>query len=411
MSICMFLKVFGDLCLCYSVVSALPALFAHEMSFLWVALICGLGGGVAGLLSEQGKGRFRFWALLLPASTLLLAGSLIEVLMLIPAIAYSAVLICREHMVLEYYDFRAFYLRALALWALFLAVVGMLFGFESESHQSTMTFDFMGTLSYGLLYALSGVLLLRQLRLGVDTRSGARAMNGIQLVLLLSGTVVLVAVIVTVEQIYHEDLLALLMMVIPVLLSAPFVFLGAVLEVLIRLFAMLPNYRRYEETVQEGSGAWADTVISTEETTLEELQAAQEAAFPWWLAVLVLALLVVLLLYMLKILRAHSEGQGSAGTMGTVTPQRREKKAVNRSNRGKVRKAYRTYLKAEKNSGLKLKTNQTSEDILRLVTSDTDPDAAARLRQVYLAARYDESRDITPDQVKAAKDALRLSRK
>ena len=77
------------------------------------------------------------------------------------------------------------------------------------------------------------------------------------------------------------------------------------------------------------------------------------------------------------------------------------------SNRGKLRRFYREFLRTERRRGAKLRTNQTSEDILRKISSDTDRQAASELRRLYIGARYDLSREVSDDQVKAAKAALK----
>jgi hypothetical protein len=89
----------------------------------------------------------------------------------------------------------------------------------------------------------------------------------------------------------------------------------------------------------------------------------------------------------------------------------KKKKASKLSNRHKVRQLYREFLRAENGWGLKLKKNDTSADVLRRIHPETDKESAAALRQVYLAARYDDRQNISREQVSEAKQALKGTRK
>ena len=64
-------------------------------------------------------------------------------------------------------------------------------------------------------------------------------------------------------------------------------------------------------------------------------------------------------------------------------------------------------MKNEKRKGRKIHTDQTSEDLLTGLAYGTDPKGAARLREVYIQARYDDVRNVTQEQVEQAKSALK----
>lgn len=59
---------------------------------------------------------------------------------------------------------------------------------------------------------------------------------------------------------------------------------------------------------------------------------------------------------------------------------------------------------------MKLRHHMTSADILNASAPETDPEAARTLREIYVAARYGENREITPAQVQTAKAALKQLR-
>mgnify|MGYP003299282575 CR=1 FL=1 len=81
------------------------------------------------------------------------------------------------------------------------------------------------------------------------------------------------------------------------------------------------------------------------------------------------------------------------------------------SNRTRVRQAYRSFLRAEQDLGMRLHSSDTSEDVLGRIHRSTDRAGAAELRNVYLVARYDERQNISRKQVDQAKHALRATRK
>ena len=90
-------------------------------------------------------------------------------------------------------------------------------------------------------------------------------------------------------------------------------------------------------------------------------------------------------------------------------PPERPMYKVRQSDRERLRRQYRAFLKAAEKQGLRRHAGQTSADILASVPAGIDRIAAAELRTLYLAARYDEARDVTPEQVRAAKLARRKS--
>ena len=85
----------------------------------------------------------------------------------------------------------------------------------------------------------------------------------------------------------------------------------------------------------------------------------------------------------------------------------KKKSFVYRSNREKVRQTYRKFLAHERTGGLKLKKSYTTADILSRISPSTDRAAAAKLREIYLLARYDEEGEITRSQADAAREALK----
>ena len=53
MSFLMFLKVFSDICLCFSALSAFPMLFGGDLPLFSAAILCGAGVWLAAVLDEH----------------------------------------------------------------------------------------------------------------------------------------------------------------------------------------------------------------------------------------------------------------------------------------------------------------------------------------------------------------------
>ena len=116
MSTWVFLKVFADACLCFGILTSFPAVFPVSISLLWPALLCAAGAGIAAHFRNVGKESLRFLGLLLCAVTLWLPGDRTELVVLLPVVLYSAVVIVRGELSLEYYTFRQHFKGTLIFW-------------------------------------------------------------------------------------------------------------------------------------------------------------------------------------------------------------------------------------------------------------------------------------------------------
>lgn len=408
MSTWTFLKVFGDLCIYFSVISAFPSLFVHEFTFFWPALLCAAGAGMAALLTDYEKKPLRFLGLILPLSSLILTGSLIELLILLLPLTYTVIVIVRGRLSLEYYSFRQTFLRSFIPWGLFFVLIFLFQYFEEIFNSAQTLLDCRAAFLFGLLYAFTGVLLLRQLRIGLDDQA-QRKMNRRQMVSTLCASGAGLLGIVALERLLHESATSILRLI--------YGFFGFLLSLPYKLLLMLIESESdrivdFTETVHPSQSPEPTETVPIETPAVEDVaQAVSESGFPWWLVVLILIALLVALFFLLRTFRSRSVSAGSEETVERLTPVKREKKPSRQTNRGKVRHLYRQFLKEEQKRGLKRKPSHTSADILQRISPTTDPDAAAELREIYLHARYNETDDVIPAQVEAAKNALKRSRK
>lgn len=407
MSTWVFLKMFGDACLYFSAVSALKALFPHTFSFYLPALLCGLGPATAAFVTRRWNEERRYWCIALPLLSLLLVGSVMDVLILIPILAYAIAVIIRCDFYLEYYDFRESFLRTLRVWCIAFCVIAVFHGLETQAEPDKAVLETTGALYYGLLFMLSGVILSRMLRLGHT--GGKRWTKGQAAVAVGLGGGVLAAMIVLEKLLQNmaSSLGDVLLSFLMLLLGLPGQLLNKFLNWVISLVDK--GYLEYAQAKQqEIREISSGSVLPTEAAGEKAAETAN--AFPWWLAVLILAALAVLLVWMLKQLRAGAVVSRGEGSVEKLEQPQRKSRTSRRTNRAKVRHYYRQFLRLEKKKGAALRSNQTSEDILSSVSPEADTASAAQLREIYLAARYDESRDISREQAEYAGAALKRYR-
>lgn len=408
MSIWLFVKTFGDICLYFSVVSAFPKLFPYRFAFLWPALLGGLGVAMADMLSMHGKQRLRFLCLLLPLSAFLLAESTMEYLVLALPVGYAAALMIRNLNFLEYYRFRTMFSRSITAWGLYFGVICLLCYFENATQPWRTTLQYQTPLVCGLLYMFCGVMLLRQLRMGTDGKQSR--LNGTQMVVFLSASAVGMLGLVALERVlqrYATSVLEILKKAFLYIVTAPLTILTQLISAgLSGRFEVLqePADEQIQYTEPPVEGGFPPPVLGTVE------QAAEESGFPWWLVALILAAMVTVLAILA---RAYSKRRVFAATdeiHGAAEAKTKNREARERSNRSKMRQIYRSFLKQQRGNGMKLYHHYTSEDVHRHLTDNTDSEAAQTLRQVYLSARYDETREVTTQQLKTAKDAMKRIR-
>ncbi len=412
MSILLFLKVFADASLVFSVLGAFPKLFVHSYSFLYPALLCGAGVGVASFLSQQGRYEVRFFGLVLPLASFALVGSVLDAVILLPAVLYSVLIIFKGDLTLEYYDFREVFTRSFTVWCVFFVLMCMFNGFEAQLDTEIKTFDYKVPFQYGLIYALCGIILLRQLRLGEDRLSQEKIMNNLQLIAVLGGLAAVILGIVVIERILQDSATSLITELSKGILTVVATPLMYLLRWLSKLFAV--DSDSIKDFFEEKENSTQPTVMAPPPLVDESedgVQNTNQDGFPWWLVGLFLILLVAVLLYLLKTFSKRAAVPLTEEKVSRIAPPQKDKREDRRSNRGKVRQYYREFLKAEKRNGVVLRSNQTSQDILDHISRETDHQSAAHLRQIYLEARYNEQTSISADDAKKAKTALKNCRK
>lgn len=401
MSMWVFLKVFADACLCFGILASFPAVFPVSISLLWPALLCATGAGIAAHFRNAGKDGLRFLGLLLCAVTLWLPENSTELVVLLPVVLYSAVVIVRGELSLEYYTFRQYFKGTLTfLVCAFLILCAL--AYLDKPFDNVENFDAEAVTRYGILHAVAGVALLRQLRLGEQGIAGRR-MNAAQTAIAVGGTGVVVLGIAAAEKWLHQSLMALLRTASTALL-APLLMLydwfsDRGMDVVEGLTGKDPLTPQQRPTTPPGAIPMESVPLET--PVLQE----PERAFPW-LVIVVLATLVILVTVMLRSFRGKIAVPVQEEVIEKLQPKLRQKQGSG-SNRSRIRRLYRDFLKNQRKRGVQLRRYHTSADIQRNLTADTDTVAADQLRQVYLSARYDEGCEISARQLARAKAAYK----
>lgn len=407
MNFAIFWKTLGDLCLYFSVVSAFPTLFSHSFSYLWILLLCAGGVGLSAALSDRFGFGWRLVGLVVPAAGFAFCSGTVELLTVLPPVVYAWAVIISGYFRLEYLSYRAYFRKSFGAALAFLLLIFVAFTVEEMTRPWMNVFSYQGPAVFTVIAGAGGVALLRLLRLGTE---GNRKMNGTQTALLLGGTGAVVASIVGIYQLlvrYGEELMNSLSEIIRGLLAAPMGLVAWIIGLLLENIEEM-----YEETQQ----STMPTVEPTETPKLPGFAGdpvATEPAqpetwgFPWWLLVVILAVMAVVLYFAMKQNRGRrTKVDHGVRTEKADTAERKTRE--NRSgNRAKVRKTYREYLKYEKRRGTVLRTDQTSLDIYNARAEETNGAAAESLRQIYLKARYSDSTEITAKDAAKAKSELK----
>lgn len=400
-----FFKVFGDVCLYFTLISALPTFFPCRFEFYIPALACAAGAAIAHSLSKI-RPALRYLGCLLPLCSIFLARNVNEIIILFPAIVYCLAVILRANPP-EYYRYLRFYKKLI----FFLCAVLIVFYIISElliTLSRIYAFDLGSFATYGLLSVISGVFLMRSLRLGNLTEHGT---NRRQLIFTVGATASFVLIGIASERIlmkHGRSVVEFILSMLKTILAIP---------VYIVLLILGRSDKQERKEVEEA-------IITEMTEASEELPSIQEPVreiantspqpteenFPWWIAVIIMLILAVILIF---VFRLHQQRTDQTGTEETTQrlPKKKKHKSIQINNCIKIRRCYREFLKYQKANGMKLYPHQTSLDILENLPSKKNLDNSVYLRELYISARYDDECEITSRQINEAHSALNKIRK
>lgn len=403
-----FLKVFSDICLCYSVLAGFPKMFYADYSYLIVAALGAFGAGVSAGCVQRGNYEMRFLGCVFPLSIILLVSDGVSLLTLAPAVIYPVLVIIRGVNSLEYYSYRRSFARTILVWCLIFGALWLATSIDGMALEGHGTFAFEGSLGYGVVFLLSGVILQRMLRIGEDGSSEAKRLNDIQAGVLMAFTGGTLMGTMYINERYPEAVKAVLNcfgMVLQFFFSLPIILITRIFDLFVKMEEDFKEEIKdiYSKTTEEPNPMQSAIGQAVEEF---ENKPQQEESYPWVAAILIVAVVLVLLvLCMLVLRRRRAVRQAQQEDAVDVQPEKTSRSNP-RSNRAKVRRYYREYLRLAKRRGFRLRISHTSQDVL----PGAPGVGAEELRRIYLAARYDLTRDVTDSQVRKAKAALQRAK-
>lgn len=399
----MSLFLLSAVSLYYSVLSLFPFLFPCTYSFLLTILLCTVGGLLGDFMGSHLK--LRLLCLLLPLSCMIPAANLLDLLTLLPPVIFSCLLLLFTDKAPEYYSYRQYFTYSTIAWGIGVGAFALYGELERLTGNPT-TLEVGMSLRYMLLSCIGSVALLRQLRLGAEDNRGKK-LSRIQ----LAGSLGIIGGIVAAMAFLENYAKSHALPFAKLLEKVFFLFYGMILAPFVALWELLTKpVRTAIDYGEDLLGAAEETYETVPMPTglgglIPEAVPEEPMGFPWWLVVLILLTMAVLLFLMSRILRLREQKTGSAEVLEKAAKEPTMPKDKRSTNRQKVRSAYRDYLRKMKKSGVSLKKDMTSEDILKKTPKERDIAAAEKLREIYLSARYDDSAKITAQQVKDAQNA------
>ena len=403
MSVLMILKIFSDCCICFALLASGPVDFS--ISPLIPALICGIAAGIGSFCSHKNWTFLRIVSLFLPFTCLILAeGGAETVLLAIPA-GYTAFVILRHRLDLEYYGYRRFFINSLWVLGGAYVLLNVWIFLTQITNDVAPILAPEEILRYGLVHLLCGIVLQRQLRLGVGHQAEG---NRQQLAALLATGGAIAVGFVAAEPLLRKGIGTILRTAVSLLVT-PLLLLY---ELCVKILEWLEGLGDSERTWEEFQNHMAEVLapgggllFTPEESPVgKELDPATI-----WAVLIGIILLILGIILLRSFLKNRADGDISE-KIAQVTPPPKKKKTPPLSNRNRVRQVYRDFLRAENGKGLRLKCSDTSADVQHRLHPATNAESAQDLRQIYLQARYDDRANISRHQVERARQALKGTR-
>lgn len=389
MSFLVALKVLCDLALLASAAAVVIPWFSLEpANFFPAMLCCALGVFCAAVV--QKRGAVRYGGVIPCALSLLFCGGAVDFVVVVPMAAYCAYLIHGGNLTLSYDTYREFFI----IGAKFLAGCFLF---------ASINVDWLRVLPYGVLYFAAGAFLLRNLRLGSGSNWRRMVLN----LMSLLGTVVLGAVLCLVVYgalrllLYPAGALYFGVMdgLLELVREGVYLF-GEVITYLIMFFAALLYKRRSEGVEVNGSEGGGQQMKPPENVEPNELVNFIAGAA---LILLAAALLIFLARKAAKLMKRRRAPQGRRVYTQRIPVIGDQRGAKVTGNRARVRAIYRKFLALVLERGGEIRPDHTSKDVMHIASTLMGGRECAALRDVYIAARYDSEREVTPQQVKEAK--------
>lgn len=387
MSLLVALKVVCDLSLLCCVAAVVAPWFTLSAGNLLLPLLCcGVGIFAAAQLSE--KGRARYAGLVFCAAAPFLSETGVGLAVTLLMALYCVYIIHMDLLTLYYDGYHDFFLTGAKF-------VAGCFVFAS------INMDWLDMMPYGVLYFAGGVFLLRMLRLGEHAGRQSLLLNAAAMIgAMVVGCGLCAAAYFVL--LLRFPLVAGYQWIMVYVLDAVeelVYFFGEIIMYVIAYFAALLYSRKTGEVEVEGSGT-GEAPYEPPEMVVNETAGAVAGAIT---LLVICGLLIFLAVKAIRAAGARRNAGRRVRTQHIPDGERRKGERVT-GNRARVRAVYRKFIRLILEKGAEIPDNATSEDVLCAAALVADGRDCSALREVYISARYDSGREVTPGQVKEAKN-------
>jgi hypothetical protein len=315
--------------------------------------------------------------------------SLSNILIIIPIAIYMAALVIKKDQELEYYS----YVKQSRVFAVIGIIYLMIMGYSLILYNGTTIGSLMPYAYYAIFFSLS-VVIARSLRYGNGKVEGKTAIR------MVAGAVFVSGVSVAVN--FFDQYIYMGIRSIVAVLLIPFVMLVQWVE------KGKPWVFRLEEVGSEASDGAVGELAGTADYYKDNLK-KDFNIIPVIIVVIILAIAVILY-FAIKVFnnkRALNRTRFKSDVIEDVKKVK-VKREPQGSNRIKVRRIYRQFISILLKQGIVIRDSLTSEEILELLNGMVSYEAAEALRNVYIRARYNNYADVKEEEVRVAREALRL---
>lgn len=381
------LKIFCDLTLPASAASVvIPWFSLIPGNYLPAMLCCAAGILLAALL--QKRAALRFAGAVPCLCALSFCDSRVDAVVVIPMIVYCLWIIAQEAFTVSYDEYRDFFKNGAVFH-------GACFLFAS------VNIDWGKMMPYAVLYFVVAVFLLRNLRLGAAGSKRNMALNFVAFAGAVTLGLVLCVVVYTILRLLLYPAAAIYFGVMDGFLEVSreaLYFIGEILTYLVTYIVMLLYQRRNGEIEVDGGGNGEVPPAPS----IEPNETVNTVAGT--ILILIAAGAVIFFARKAAKMMKKRIAAGRRVTMERLDAIGGRHGAKVTGNRAKVRAVYRKFMGLVVERGEEIRIDHTSEDVMHLGSLVADGRACAELREVYLSARYDTTREVTGEQVKEAKN-------
>lgn len=413
-----FWKLLAELALYFSIITAVPFLFTISFNPVYIILLCLLSVAIGEFAHRKAHSGLRFIGIVPAIVPLLFIRSALDAVIILPAMLYTVLIIITKFKQPNYYNavklFKVF-CRILVFTALFLLGSDYLLQFITDNaiingnKAEFKTFNYIALFICDTVFLLSESIMLKKLRVNTPTSLKKSAEGTGRYLTAMVGNGALLGGLIVVFCLILELINKLYLKMSGISLRMP-AFVENILFILKKwLFDGVKGNGQFAETGATPTPLPVSGDIPPESAAVTPTPAPVEAtADSTWLVIVTIVILLaaVLLFFFLHSRQAVVYKEPESPDEESLRTEHSVNTPGDLSNRSKVRKAYRSFLKYAKKHGFRMQASDTSLDVQSRTSDFVNADCSETLRSIYLQARYNKETEITDDMVREAESAL-----